>query len=115
MADWAPSSAMGITCSAQQLSNGQCSLNVYDTIGIRQDQPETNVKTFVQDFALSATFFIGTVVAIALMYSGWLFITAKDDAAATKGKNGIKWSFIGVILVFSAYSIVRLVQYVAKG
>ncbi len=108
------SSTMGIKCSAQQLSNGQCSLNVYDTIGIRKDQPETNVKTFVQDFTLSATFFIGTVVAVALMYSGWLYITAKDDAAAAKGKNGIKWSLIGILLVFSAYSIVRLVQYVAK-
>ncbi|MBP6085708.1 hypothetical protein KA478_00570 [Patescibacteria group bacterium] len=49
------------------------------------------------------------------MYSGWLYITAKDDGAAAKGKNGLKRSFIGVLLVISAYSIIRLVQYVAKG
>lgn len=59
-------------------------MNAYDLVGIRQDQPDTNVKTFVQDFMLSATFFIGTVVTIALMYSGWLYLTAKDDGAAAK-------------------------------
>lgn len=105
----------GIQCSAKQLSAGQCSLNVYETLGIRKDQPETDVKTFVQDITLSATFFIGTVVAIALMYSGRLYINAKDDSAAAKGKNGIKWSLIGILLVFSAYTMVRLIQYIAKG
>ncbi len=106
---------LGIECSAEQLRQGQCSFNAYETVGIRKDQPDTNVMTFVQDITLSATFFIGTVVAVGLMYSGWLYITAKDDGAAAKWKNGIKWSFIGLILVFSAYSIVRLVQYIAKG
>ena len=28
--------------------------------------------------------FIGTVVALALMFSGWTYIMAKDDAAAAK-------------------------------
>jgi len=106
---------MWVECSSDQLRQWQCTFDAYKAIGIRQNQPDTNVKTFVQDFILSSTFFIGTVVAVWLMYSGWLYITAKDDGAAAKGKNGLKRSFIGVLLVISAYSIIRLVQYVAKG
>lgn len=105
----------GIECDATQLRRWQCSLDVYSTLGIRKDQPDTNVKTFVSDITLSATFFIGTVVAVGLMYSGWLYITAKDDSAAKKGKDGIRFAFIGLLLVMSAYSIIRLVQYLAKG
>jgi hypothetical protein len=105
----------GITCSADQLRNGQCSFNAYQAIGIRKDQPDTNVKTFVQDIFLSSTFAIGSVVAIGLMYSWWLIITAKDAAAASKGKNGIKYSFIALILVAISYTAVRLAQYIARG
>ena len=107
---------MGIECgeNAERLANGQCSFNIYKTIGIRQDQPDTEVGTFVQDIFLSATFFIGTVVAVALIYSGIMYIMAKDDSAAGKAKNGIKWSLIGLALVMFSYSIIRLVQYIAK-
>lgn len=108
---------MGIDCgtNAQNLANGQCSFNIYDTVGIRQGQPDTEVGTFVQDIFLSATFFIGTVVAVALIYSGLRYIMAKDDGAAKNAKNGIKWSLVGLALVMFSYSIIRLVQYIAKG
>jgi len=90
-------------------------LNAYQTLGIRKDQPDASVGTFVSDIALSATFFIGTVIAVGLMYSGWLYINSADDAGAKKGKDGIKWSLIGLLLVMSSYTIIRVVQYIAKG
>lgn len=107
---------MGIDCGsgAANLANGQCSFNIYKTVGIRQDQPDTEVSTFVQDIFLSATFFIGTVVAVALIRSGVQYIMAKDDASAGKAKNGIKRSLIGLGLVMFSYTIIRLVQYIAK-
>lgn len=110
-------STMGIDCGkdAKGLANGQCTFDIYETVGIRQDQPDTEVGTFIQDIFLSATFFIGTVVAVALIYSGLMYIMAKDDSAAGKAKNGIKWSLIGLALVMFSYSIIRLVQYIAKG
>jgi len=113
-------SVMGITCSTDQLVNGQCKLNIYDTLGIRQsvrdkDDP-TSVGLFVQDVVLSATFFIGTLVTIALIVSGLMFIFAassgKDPANA---KQWIMWSLIGLLIVVSSYVIIRLVQYIAKG
>lgn len=117
MVQKAYANAMGIECGsgAQNLANGQCTFNIYETVGIRQDQPDTEVGTFVQDIFLSATFFIGTVVAVALIWSGIQYIMAKDDSSAGKAKNGIKWSLIGLALVMFSYSIIRLVQYIAKG
>lgn len=115
MAPVSSQETMWIACDQDTLRQWQCTFDAYKAVGIRQDQPDTNVDTFVQDFILSSTFFIWTVVAVALMYSWWLYITAKDDAAATKWKNGIKRSFIGIILVVFAYTIIRVVQYVARG
>ena len=109
--------ALGVNCgdNAQDLANGQCTFNIYNAIGIRQDNPNVDAGTFVSDIFLSATFFIGTVVGVALIYSGLQYIMAKDDAGAGKAKNGIKWSLIGLALVMFSYTIIRLVQYVAKG
>ncbi len=108
--------AMGINCgtNAEGLANGQCTFNIYKAVGIRQDQPDTTPALFVQDIFLSATFFIGTVVAVALIYSGIMYIMAKDDGGAKKAKDGIKYSLIGMALVMLSYTIIRLVQYIAK-
>ncbi len=113
-------SAMGITCNEDQLTNGQCKLNIYDTLGIRKSVRNTNDPTsvglFVQDIVLSATFFIGTLITIALVVSGLMFIFAassgKDPANA---KKWIMWSLIWLLIVVSSYVIIRLVQYIAKG
>jgi len=71
--DQNPTSVMGITCTEEMLRLGQCKLNVYDTLGIRKtvrnEGDPTSVGLFVQDIVLSATFFIGTVVTIALIVS----------------------------------------------
>lgn len=111
---------MGITCCEEELINGQCKLNIYDTLGIRQsvrdkDDP-TSVGLFVQDVVLSATFFIGTLVTIALIVSGLMFIfAASSGKSPEKAKQWIMWSLIGLLIVVSSYVIIRLVQYIAKG
>lgn len=113
MANTVYADGLGIKCDWKTLSNGQCSLDVNAIIGKEGAAP--SAKTIAQDVMLAATFIIPTVVMIGLMYSGWIFITAKDDSSAWKGKNGIKWSFIWLLLVMSAYAIIRLIQYIAKG
>jgi hypothetical protein len=80
---------MGITCNQNQLINGQCKLNIYDTLGIRKSVRDTGQATsvglFVQDVVLSATMFIGTLVTIALIVSGIMYIFA-----ASSGKDPAK-------------------------
>ena len=117
---WSPTSVMGITCDEKSLVNGQCKLNIYDTLGIRQSirntWDQTSVGQFVQDVVLSATMFIGTLVTIALIASGLMFIFAASSGKDPgKAKTGILWSLVGLLIVVSSYVIIRLVQYIAKG
>ncbi len=99
------------------LLNGQCGFNIYQFLGLRQSISDNNSpELFVQDILLSATFFIGTIVTIAFIVSWLMFIfagaTGKDPS---KAKAGIKNSLIGLLIVVSSYSIIRIVQYIAKG
>jgi len=108
---------MWITMDQDCLLNWQCKFNIYQFLGIRTSIADaSSPELFVQDILLSATFFIWTIVTIALVVSGLMFIfagaTGKDP---TKAKAGIKNSFIGLLIVVSSYSIIRVVQYIAKG
>jgi len=110
---------MGITCNEDLLVNGQCKLNIYDTLGIRKSVRNkgdpTSVGLFVQDIVLSATFFIGTIVTIALVVSGIMYIMAASSwKSPDAAKKGIIGSLIGLLIVVSSYVIIRLVQYIAK-
>lgn len=117
---WTCTKVMGIECCEEQLVNGQCKLNIYDTLGIRKSvrntDDATSVGLFVQDIVLSATFFIGTLVTIALVVSGLMFIfAASSGKSPDKAKQWIMGSLIGLLIVVSSYVIIRLVQYIAKG
>jgi hypothetical protein len=111
---------MGISCNEDQLVNGQCKLSIYDTLGIRKsvgnESDPTSVGLFVQDIVLSATMFIGTLVTIALIVSGLMYIfAASSGKSPDNAKKGIVNSLIGLLIVVSSYVIIRLVQYIAKG
>jgi hypothetical protein len=56
------------------LQNGSCSLNIYETLNIRQDVINNDAQTLVQDLFLASTFFIGTLAAIGFIVSGMLMI-----------------------------------------
>lgn len=106
-----------ITMNETCLLNGQCGFNIYEFLGIRKSIADnSSPELFVQDILLSATFFIGTIVTIAIIVSGLMFVfagaTGKDP---TKAKAWLKNSFIGLLLVVCSYSIIRVVQYIAKG
>lgn len=109
-----------ITIGSKCLINGQCKFNVYDTLGIRKsiraDWDPTSVWLFVQDIILAATTFIGTILTIAIIVSGLMYIFAaasgKDPA---KAKTWLINSFIWLLIVILSYSIIRLIQYLAKG
>jgi len=77
----------------------------------------TSVLTVVQDAILAATFFIGTVVTIAFLYCGWLFIMsgADDSSKRSNAQKGMINAAIGMVLVMASYAIIRLVQFLASG
>lgn len=60
--------------------------------------------------------FIGTVVSIALIVSGLMYVfSSVDSGLKAKAKKGIINSIIGLVLVSSALLIIRLVQFLAMG
>lgn len=107
---------MGIELNSDCLINGQCSYNIYETLGIRKSDQNPSVTTFVQDIVLATTTFIGTVIAIVLVISWILFIMASiqwNPDFAKKAKQWIINSLIWLLLVVGSYSIVRLIQFLA--
>lgn len=52
--------------------------------------------------------FVGVIAIAALVYAGFLYITAAGNEEQTKkAKNIIMWVVIGIIIIFSAYAIVN--------
>lgn len=118
---WVDQTVNGITIWEKCLTNGQCKFNIYDTLWIRKSVragtgDATSVGLFVQDIVLSATFFIWTVVTIALIVSGLMYIfAAASGNDPKKAKEGIIWALIWLVIIACSYFIIRLVQYLAKG
>lgn len=107
---------MGIECSQDQLINWQCKLNIYKTVGIREWNENQDPKSFIQDIINWATMFIWTVVTIALVYSGFMYVYAGSTGEETsKYKKWIMKSLVGILIVGSSYAIIRLIQFLAKG
>jgi hypothetical protein len=98
--------------------NGTCSLSIYKTLGIRKSDPNPSPDILINDIILSATFFIGTVATIAIIYAGRRYIrggATGDNGESSKGQQGITNALIGITLVMFSYVIIRLIQYLAKG
>lgn len=110
---------MGIDCDRDRLAEGQCWFSIYKVLWIKQDTHEksnVSVGLFVQDIVLASTFFIGTVVTIALITSGLMLIfSGANESLAQRAKSGITYSLIGMVIVASSYVIVRIIQFIAKG
>lgn len=107
---------LGIQCNAKQLINGTCSRNINKTLGVRQSDTTPNPTVLLQDVVLAATSFVGTLIMIALIVMGvkyvqWWF----DEGANWDLKGNIKKLLIWLFLVIGSYTIIRLVQYVARG
>lgn len=108
---------LGINCSAEQLINNTCSRNINKTLGIRRSDPNPSPTLLVQDITLAATSFIGTIIVIAMIYLGIKAVS--EWAGDSNAMDDIKWKIknlaIWLILVIASYTIIRLVQFIARG
>ena len=105
---------MWIECDADSLVNGECTMNVNDTVWIH---PKNNdLKSFTSDTFAGFTMFIGFVVFVALVYSWVLMVFwGADEKQFEKWKKWVIYSVIWLFLVGFAYGIIRFIQLVAKG
>jgi hypothetical protein len=79
--------------------------------GVTIDNP-LNVDTFTDLICLIIGFLIQIsfpIGAIMIIVGGFYFVTAAEDPAKIEtGKKIILWTLIGLIIVFSAYGIIRM-------
>ncbi len=110
---------MGIIMSTGCMKWIGCGMDIDTLINLKSkgSSERTSVLTVVQDAILAATFFIGTVVTIAFLYCGWLFIMsgADDSSKRSNAQKGMINAAIGMVLVMASYAIIRLVQFLASG
>lgn len=89
----------------------------YETIvGIKDYQANKYTATSIaQDVIFAATYMVWTVLTLILLYCGLMYIFASWSGKDTsKYKKWLQNAAIWSILVWWAYAIVRLIQYIAR-
>jgi len=73
------------------------------------------LESIAQDVIFAATYMLWTVLTLVIIYCWlWYIFAARWLKDVNKYKNWLKNAMIWAILVWWAYSIVRLIQYVAQ-
>lgn len=105
----------GLNISADCLKDGTCGMDLFKTLNIRHEVPDNSPQTFVQDVFLGATFFIGTMATIGIIYAGLTMVMAwSNESKMQQGVTWLKYSMIGLLLVISSYTIIRIAEYITR-
>lgn len=84
-------------------------------IGITGQNENVTATSIAQDVILSATYMVWTVLTIVIIYCGlWYIFASRDGKDVNKYKKWLITAAIGALLVWWAYAIVRLIQFIAK-
>ena len=84
-------------------------------VGTGIDAQKRSAKNVAQDVVMAATYMVGTVLTIVLLYCWLMYIlSARSWKDPSKYKDWLINAWIWALLVWWAYAIVRLIQYIAK-
>jgi len=78
--------------------------------------PNISATSIVQDVIFAATYMVWTVLTLVIIYCWLMYIFASRWGQESKANTYKKWLISGAVwalLVWWAYTIVRLIQYVA--
>ena len=105
----------GINCDTESLTDGSCTMQVYEVLWWEVKSHNKNLEGLTKDFVWGFTMFIWFVVLVALVYSWVLMIFWwADEKKFETWKKWVIYSIIGLLLVGWAYWIIRLIQLIAK-
>gem|GEM_PF-6524452 len=95
-------------------NNGQnCSLDAGTAIvshNIKSIEQNRRFSDYIQDIVAYLLLFVGIVGVLYIIYAGFNILTSGgDEDKVKKSKTTIFHVFIGLLLIFLAYSIVRFV------
>lgn len=108
---------LGISCSPEQLQKGECTLNVSQLLGVREEQWNNNtIMTWAQDAILAGTSFIGVVMTISIIVIWFKYLRAGANRwQAADARKALLYTLIGFVLVVCSVVVIRLVQYLIAG
>jgi hypothetical protein len=96
----------------QALAQNAESVQLVNPIGGTTSNPQgtTNWVPIIGGVIRSVMAILGSVILVAFIYGGFLFVTAGGESAKIdKGKKVMMWAAIGVFIIFSSYAILRLI------
>jgi len=77
-------------------------------IGISKTRDAKKLLVRWTNFALG---FIGLVAVVAVIWAGFLYLTAfGDDGRTESAKKILMWTAVGILLILGAYAIVKLLM-----
>lgn len=87
-------------------SDGTCKL--VDPLGYNNSP--TAVQQLIGRVIKAALGVVGSIALAMFIWGGFLWMTAHGDSGqVTKGKDTMLWATLGLIVIFSAYTIVNFV------
>jgi hypothetical protein len=95
------------SCSNQtQTTNGPVEL--CNPLG--SDTNKTDIPTFLGQIISYSMGVIGSLALVMFIYGGltWM-LSGGNQEHVTKGKNIVIWAALGIVLIFTAYALVRFV------
>ena len=104
-----PKAVAGSSGSSDSAADGEgCSGNTCTLSNPLGDT--TNIPTLLGKIINAALGIIGSLALVMFIYGGvlWMLSAGKADQV-TKGKDTLIWATIGIIIIFSAYALVKLV------
>lgn len=93
--------------SGSSCSDGTCKLTNPLSEGVSEGVTPQQLIGKIINAALGV---VGSLALIMFIYGGFTWMLAAGNAeAVTKGKNIIIWATIGLVVIFSAYALVKFV------
>jgi amino acid transporter len=95
-------------CTPEELAAGTCTTGI-----VTLDNPLGDIKSpqaLVGQVINSIFGIVGSLALVMFIYGGFLWLTSAGSAEQVKkGKDIFIWAVIGLVVIFSAYSLVRFV------
>lgn len=80
------------------------------TVTLTNPLGTSDVRTIVGRVISASLSVVGSIALLMFVYGGFLWLTSRGDAKlVTKGKDTMMWAILGLVIIFSAYVIVRTV------
>ena len=118
--DTNPDCPGGICAKTEDFTKWTAQMDIYGALWMSHKnkaggEAETSVMSFVQDIIYAATYFIWSVVTVALIVSWLLYIFSWANSwSRNTAKRWFTYALIWLVIVSMSVIIVRAVQYLAR-